>query len=111
MTIEDQETVDAIGVDRSGREVVLVISDHLDWTNPRNHLEALQEKINTYLRFIESGEMAQTYPKAVGRAPVIKVVGAHPLSADGIRFFEDALPVLREAGVDLRFAMLPEDRT
>jgi hypothetical protein len=111
MTIENLETVDAIGAEKKNQEVVLLISDHLDWADPDRHLKLLQEKINTYLRFIESGEMVETYPPARDRAPVIKVVGAHALAKEGIAFFEEALPILRAAGVELRFAMLPEDRS
>lgn len=46
MSIEDQDSVDVIGVNESGI-VVLTISDHLKWDD--DHLYLLQEKINTYL--------------------------------------------------------------
>jgi hypothetical protein len=55
MTIEDAGVVDAATI-RAG-SVVLVISDHLDWVDERQHLLMLQGKINDYISFVESGEV------------------------------------------------------
>lgn len=48
------------------------ISDHLDWDDELEHIHALQEKINAYLRFVESGEILGKYPQAAGKTPVIR---------------------------------------
>ncbi|WP_407059149.1 DUF6572 domain-containing protein [Ralstonia syzygii subsp. celebesensis] len=37
--------------------------------NSEEHLLLLQEKINCYLRFIESGEIYNSFPSAEGRSP------------------------------------------
>ena len=63
MSIEGQGSVDAIGIDQEGI-VVLTISAHLEWDD--GHLFLLQEKINTYLAFLESGEVFETYPDSKG---------------------------------------------
>lgn len=63
MSIEDQGSVDAIGIDQEG-VVVRTLSDHLEWDD--GHLFLLQEKINTYLAFLESGEVFETYPDSKG---------------------------------------------
>lgn len=65
MTIEQANTVDLISVDRTTK-VVKTISDHLDWTDQATHLLLLQDKINCYLAFIESGELRVSYAKAKG---------------------------------------------
>jgi hypothetical protein len=109
MTIEDADTVDLIGTEKGDGAAVLVISDHLDWNDTERHLKLLQEKINAYLAFIESGEMYDRHPSARGAKIVIKVVGAHALAAEGIRFFQSARPVLEQAGVDLRFSRLDRE--
>jgi len=63
VTIEQTGIVDSIGVAQETGEVFLTISDHLDWNDAnQNNLLLLQEKINTYLAFVESGELTQTYP-------------------------------------------------
>lgn len=56
MSVEDLNTIDCIGIPiETPHEVNLGISDHLEWdASLDEHLYLLQEKINTYLRFIES---------------------------------------------------------
>jgi uncharacterized protein DUF6572 len=51
MTVEDKNVVDIISRDPTNGEILLTISDHLDWTDPVKHLGVLQEKINCYLAF------------------------------------------------------------
>jgi len=76
MSVEQTDLIDAIGVDKTSQEVVLTISDHLEWseTAEDHHKEVLQEKLNAYLRFIESGELVEAYPDAEGRPRVINIV-------------------------------------
>jgi hypothetical protein len=74
MSIEQTDVVDIIGTDRMTGDVILTISDHLDWSDSTSHQLLLQIKMNRYLAFIKSGEMEQSYPNAKGRAVVIEVV-------------------------------------
>ena len=47
------------------------------------HLLLLQEKLNSYLAFIESGEIYESYPRAMGRQLVIDLVLKHSPSVEG----------------------------
>jgi hypothetical protein len=67
VSIDNKDVSDAIGVETASGKVVLSISDHFDWSEEDAHLLALQNKINTYLRFIEGGELLTTYPQSAGR--------------------------------------------
>ena len=52
--------------------VVLIISDHLEWggkAEQGEHLQLLQDKLNTYVAFIESGEIYTEIPNALGSIP------------------------------------------
>ena len=42
MSISDAGTIDGIGIDKASGEVVLNISDHLDWADQEGHLTALE---------------------------------------------------------------------
>ncbi len=89
MSIEQRKVIDFVGVDEKANEVVLTISDHLDWDDPKsNHLFLLQDKINDYLAFIESGELLKKYPDSKGRNPVIQVYGQYPLNDVAKKFYE-----------------------
>jgi len=62
VTVEQTKVIDFISVDQNG-PVVLTISDHLEWGSD-GHLFQLQEKLNSYLAFIEGGELLNEYPEA-----------------------------------------------
>jgi hypothetical protein len=64
MGVENTNVVDLLGIDPKSDMVTLTVVDTLDWQNEEEHVARLQEKLNTYLRFIESDEIDQTYPKA-----------------------------------------------
>jgi hypothetical protein len=101
MSIDDPNAVDYIGTDNTTGEVVLTISDHLDWSDPPAHINLLQEKLNSYLAFYESGDIYVLYPDARGRPVRILVMCKYPIDSPGIRFFEHAEAVLDGAGLRL----------
>jgi hypothetical protein len=67
MTVEEPGKIDFTAFDPQSGEMCLVISDHLDWTEQGEHLLLLQSKLNSYLAFIESGEIYGKLPKAIGK--------------------------------------------
>ena len=73
MAVDNPAVIDIVGIDDSGR-VVLTISDHLDWTDSVAHQQTLQEKINRYLAFVESGEILDSYPLAAGKQVRVRVI-------------------------------------
>ena len=104
MSIEQTKVVDAIGVDDLSDEVILTITDHLKWGGDSDeHLLLLQEKINTYLSFIESGELIGSYPDAKGRIVVINIVWKYPLNEEAKGFIEQFKSIVDSAGISLRF--------
>jgi len=62
-TIIDSNKIDVISY--KDNELILVIVDHLDWSNEHEHLIILQDKINAYLGFVENKEYVDTYPNRV----------------------------------------------
>jgi hypothetical protein len=91
MAIDQTNVVDSIGIEPNKNEAQLIISDHLEWDKgekaDREHMYLLQEKINSYLRFIESGEIYTSYPKSRGKKLVIRVVGKYDMNSGGKSFF------------------------
>lgn len=102
MTVENTSIVDAVGTDKETGEVRLSIFDHLPWD--AEHLHLLQEKINVYLGFIESGEIYVSYPNAKGRPLVIDVLTKFRPSEDAARFLKHAEAVIENYGATLRQA-------
>ena len=102
MSIEQTNVVDFISTDRWTGDVVLTISDHLDWSDTTAHQLLLQAKLNCYLAFVESGELMQSYPRANGSAVVFKVVFKFAPDDGGRAFLARAREVITSAGFALR---------
>jgi hypothetical protein len=100
MSVDDSASVDAIGIDRTTDEAVLSISDHREWNDPE-HLGVLQTKLNTYLAFIESGEVFKSYPAARSRKLRIDVVCKFEPDGTGGEFLAKAQSIIRDAGFSL----------
>lgn len=108
MSIEQLDVVDAVGVDVVSGNVVLTISDHLGWEAEDEHVALLREKLNSYLRFVESGELVESYPAAELRKVVVDIVGRVEPSGAGRVFLENAKRTVAQAGLELRFRVLRE---
>ena len=106
MTIEKTRVIDFIADDVDDGIASLVITDHLEWdaTQP-THLVLLQEKINTYITFFESGEIFENREHLRNRRLRIKVIGLYPLSSEAQAFYKRAGEVLRSIGLDLEFEL------
>jgi hypothetical protein len=103
MSIEQRRVVDAIGISKQDGRAILTITDHLPWLSDKEHLLVLQDKINDYLAFLESGEIYDAYPKAHGREIEIQVVCKYPPAGNGVRFLELASETVRKAGFYFSF--------
>ena len=108
MAVDQSKVIDLIGVDIATGEVILTISDHLDWKDGQEHLLALQEKLNTYLAFVESGELVASYPDAKERAVVIKVLFKFRPDEMGLQFLAGVKEAIRSAGLSFRHEVFAE---
>ena len=107
MSVTDPKVIDMCGIPNEDcSKITLGISDHLGWANPTEqgeHLLMLQAKINAYVAFIESGEIYTEVPGALGKYPIIQVLGLYALSEQGERFIKQATAVLEPLGIGLEF--------
>ncbi|MBY8936032.1 DUF6572 domain-containing protein [Pseudomonas fluorescens] len=109
MSITETKVVDIIAVPEwEPDNVVLVITDHLEWGDKAQqgeHLLLLQEKINTYIAFIESGELLESYPPAEGKNPKIRINGLYALPKQGETFIDRVTEVLKGVGIGMEFVL------
>jgi hypothetical protein len=101
MTITQTGVVDFITINDAG-EAVLTVSDPLPWKRVDEHLSYLQEKLNTYLIFIESGQLYNEFPAAIGCPAVIEVVMKHDAPEKAFWFFDKAAAIIEGAGFQFR---------
>ncbi|WP_158942891.1 DUF6572 domain-containing protein [Granulicella sp. S190] len=107
MSVDQFDTVDVASVNEAG-EMVLTISDHLDWSDTIEHQSTLQKKFNAYLAFVEGGEMLQKYPDAKARPVVLSVVFKFRPDQEGLLFLTRARQVIESAGFSLRHEVFAE---
>ncbi|POG23957.1 hypothetical protein C2855_07590 [Aeromonas bestiarum] len=106
MSLEQANIIDAIGVDNITGYVVLTISDPFEWTHSGDHLLMLQEKINTYLSFVESGEILNAYPDSHAKPVLIDVVHKFYPNLMGQEFYNQLTPIIEKAGMKLQYRKL-----
>lgn len=103
MSIEQTDAIDYIGIDNVTGEVVLTITDQREWTkNDDEHFFLIQEKINTYLSFVESREILSAYPAAEKRSILIDVVCKYSLSFPALDFYKKISSIVEVAGMKIR---------
>jgi len=104
MSIEQTKIIDFISITPEG-SVVLTISDHLSWDVSNQHLLLLQDKLNSYLSYIESGEIYSSYPNSKGRDILIRVMIKYPPKGDALEFLERAKKTINKAGYNFELSM------
>lgn len=107
MSLDQTNIVDAVGIENASGSVVLCILDSWGWDDEQRHLQALQEKINAYFGFIESGEIFESYPKAAARNVVIEIINKSPVPESVTWFYEKAAACAKELQVELRSKHIP----
>jgi hypothetical protein len=106
VSIEQSDVIDFVSIDQKDN-LVLTISDHLAWDEEMRHLFLLQEKINAYLRFLESGEVYEYYPDSRSKNVIIHVVCAHKLDQRSMEMFERFQEAVQGAGFTLTTEYVP----
>jgi hypothetical protein len=98
MTIEQENVVDIISANKEEKYIALIIADHLEWDEKNEKLILLQSKINTYLSYIESGQIFKDYPDFDQLDVRIVLTCMYEPNAEGIKFLGLVTPIIEEAG-------------
>lgn len=112
MSVEQSEIVDHLGIERESGHVGLVIIDDLDWTDELSHLQMLQDKLNAYLAFIESGEVFERVQSELGKSvpsttPInVTVYAKFDLSPRARELMTYAIEMFEDAGLELSHRVL-----
>lgn len=106
MSVDQSDKIDIISIDPKGN-VVLTISDHLPWDEEMGHLHILQTKLNSYLLFIESGQIYEDYPIAEGKPLIIDVMAKYLPNEPAKTFLKNVKNALEQAGYGFRLSFIP----
>lgn len=56
LNIENTDTIDGMAYEQDTSSLILLLADGMDWSDINRHLLLLQEKLNTYIWYIDSGQ-------------------------------------------------------
>ncbi len=107
MSVTDTHSIDAISVEKNSGACVLTITDHLEWGDDE-HLFLLQEKLNGYLAFVESGEILEHVQDAQERDMHVNIVMLHAPDDKALKFLGAAAETIKGAGFTLRWDLVGE---
>ncbi len=103
MSIKKTNEVDSIGIDNKTGYVTLAIFDSFDCADEEEHLLLLQENLNSYLSFLESGEVYNAYEDAKGREFEIKIHFKYEIPQNGQEFLNNVSEIIENAGFHFDF--------
>ena len=98
MTIEKENEIDIISTYEDEGYVGLTISDNLEWDIANEKLLKLQSKINTYLAFVQSGQIYNDYPNAKRLKIRIELICKYPPNEEGEKFLKLLQAMIEKAG-------------
>lgn len=107
MTVENETQIDGMGTETTTGKVVLMISDHLDWSEAAAHLLAIENKVNAYLAFIQSGQLLEENSDARDRKVKIAIHQKYPEPAEVTPILDKLAQHLGFIGVELWRGFLP----
>ena len=113
MSIRKTKVVDWLGIEKGTGDIVLTLVDDEDWANEQEHLELLQEKLTSYLAFIESGEIYGRLAADLGRtntrtAPIkVSILAKHPAPPRAHEFLKYAEQTFTGAGFSFVHKVVP----
>jgi Family of unknown function (DUF6572) len=99
MALSDPDKIDFIGIAPDGY-CVLTLADDVDWSDPAGHIERLKAKLNTYVEFIQSGEIDRSYPAGRNNDPKIVVALRDSPPPDAVEFFRTAKEAITGHGIE-----------
>lgn len=109
MSVDQTDVVDAVGMDPETGRVTLLLSDHLDWEDAEAHTRLLQEKLATYVAFVVSGQLVESFPEAHGRRVHVQLYHLFAHSPEGAGVIATAQAVLAKHGLTLSLHTLPPE--
>lgn len=108
MSVVDNKTVDGAGL-TDDKGIILLITDHLDWSDEYQHLVMLQEKINAYITFLEEKQYEEIYKEAEIAYGIIEIHFLHDLSDNAKKFLQAVQNQVAELGIKIQYCVSQEN--
>ncbi|MBQ8134219.1 MAG: hypothetical protein IJ192_07445 [Clostridia bacterium] len=102
MSLNEPDKIDAAAVD--GNELVLLVVDSLSWNMyQKEHLKMLQDKYNSYIRYIESKGYREQFPNSVFDSFRIDTVFKYQYDNGFVKMLEKVKDKLKEKKITITY--------
>ncbi len=108
MSVVDNKTVDGVALTDDNKGIILLITDHLDWSDEYQHLVILQEKINVYISFLEARQYEEIYKEEVITYGVIEIHFLYNLTGNAEKFLQSVQNQVTELGIKIQYCVSRE---
>jgi hypothetical protein len=102
MSVIQRDKIDAIGISKDQKGLILMLADHLDWGNEIQHLTLLQDKVNAYVNFIETKQYLEIYPNSLFEYYIIDLKFKYEVVDNCMKFIKVVNEQLKEYNVQIR---------
>ena len=107
MAVHESSIIDIVSLDQTDA-VILSVVDHLDWDDEQKHLYMIQDKLNTYCRYIENAQLYDDCPAARDRRPLISLMLFNPPPLTAVDFFEAFKLAIEAEGIGFQWRLSSE---
>jgi hypothetical protein len=102
MAVDNTKVIDGMGKSKEKNELILLITDHLNWDEEYEHLKILQDKINAYASYIESKQFDESYPNENFDSFLIEIHFKYDIVENCIKFLEVVANQLEILNIKIR---------
>lgn len=100
MSVTEGNMLDGVAMDEEGA-LRLLITDHLDWENEYEHLYALQNKMNAYIHYCESGQYRQFTQDQEPKYAVIEIHFLYEPTETAVEFLNNVQEQVGGMGIKI----------
>ena len=108
MSIIDNRTMDGAAL-TDDKGILLLLTDHLDWSDEYQHLMMLQDKINAYITFLEEKQYEEIYKEAEIIYGIIEIHFLYNLTDNAKKFLQVAQNQIAELGIKIQYCVSQEN--
>lgn len=106
MAIDNANVIDGIGIDKKRKTLCLLLTDHLAWNgndilNEYDHLILLQEKINTYISYLETKQYEEQYPEEEIVMAIIEIHFQYDITENCEKFLNTVQNQIGQYGIKI----------
>lgn len=105
LSVSDPNKIDAVAAGED--ELVLLISDHLRWDSYQTaHLSMLQDKLNTYIRYIDSKSYKEQFPDKSFTKFRIQIDFLHEYDGGFVKMLNLAMTELNKRQITVTYSVV-----